>query len=176
MSNLHLPTTPLSTDQALALFDRLPAVDTDFMLGAWRGAGVVTGHRLDGVLEACHWHGKRFRSADHVDPLVFRGLSGGLMRLNPALMPMTLLHRLPTPDSALLGRVFQLLMPLLRTGRGRARLRMIEHRGQLTAAMLYDDLPINDVFRKLDDDRVLGLMDMKGMAQPFFFQLQREAD
>ena len=73
-----------------------------------------------------------------------------------------------------LGRAFQLLMPLLQTRRSRARLRMIEYRGKTTAAMLYDDLPINDVFRKLDDDNVLGIMDLKGMAQPFFFRLHRE--
>jgi len=169
-----LPATPITTDQALALFDGLPTVDTDFMLGAWQGSGLATGHRLDGVLEACHWHGKHFRGRDDVDPLVFRRRGGALARLNPALMPMTLLNRLPAPNHPLLGRLFQGLMPALQTGRGRARLRMIEHRGKLTAAMLYDDLPINDVFRKLDDNRVVGLMDMKGMTQPFFFVLQRE--
>jgi hypothetical protein len=51
---------------------------------------------------------------------------------------------------------------------------MIEYRGRTTAAMLYDDLPINDVFRKIDDNNVLGIMDLKGMAQPFFFRLARD--
>ena len=175
MSDLSLPVTPMSTEQALALFDSLPAVDAEFMLGNWKGAGFPTGHRLDGMLEACHWHGKQFRSVDDVDPLVFRGLSGALLRLNPAIMPMGLMDRVPAPNNPVLGRLFQLVMPLLTTRRGRARLRMIEHRGQTTAAMLYDDLPINDVFRKLDEQRVLGVMDMKGMDQPFFFQLEREA-
>ncbi|MCK5874665.1 MAG: DUF4334 domain-containing protein [Alcanivoracaceae bacterium] len=167
-------TLPMTTAQALALYDRLEPVSIDFMLGAWQGSGFATGHPLDGVLETCHWHGKRFHDADHVDPLVFRGLGGKLHRLNPALMPMGMLDSVPATDSPLLGRAFQLLMPILQTRRSRARLRMIEYRGQTTAAMLYDDLPINDVFRKLDDDNVLGIMDLKGMAQPFFFRLRRE--
>ncbi len=166
-------TLPMTTAQALALYDSLDTVSIDFMLGAWQGAGFATGHPLDGVLEACHWHGKQFHDADHVDPLVFRGLGGKLYRLNPALMPMGMLDSVPAKDSPLLGRAFQLLMPLLQTRRSRARLRMIEYRGKTTAAMLYDDLPINDVFRKLDDDNVLGIMDLKGMERPFFFRLVR---
>ncbi|MDF1630118.1 MAG: DUF4334 domain-containing protein [Alcanivoracaceae bacterium] len=165
---------PLTCTQALALYDSLDAIDTDFMLGQWRGAGFATGHPLDGVLEACHWYGKNFTDADNVDPLMFRGMGNKLYRLNPSLMPMGLLDRLPTPTSTTLGNAFRLMMPLLQTHRSRARLRMIEYRGKTSAAMLYDDLPINDVFRKLDDNTVLGIMDLKGMAQPFFFQLKRE--
>ena len=164
----------MTCTQALALYDSLDTVDTDFMLGRWQGAGFATDHPLDGVLEACHWHGKHFTDVDHVDPLVFRGLGGKLYRLNPSLMHMGLLDRLPTPTSPALGNAFRLMMPLLQTRRSRARLRMIEYRGKTTAAMLYDDLPINDVFRKLDDNTVLGIMDLKGMTQPFFFQLRRE--
>ena len=41
----------VSQEEALALFDSLPAVEVDFMLGAWKGAGFPTGHPLDGVLE-----------------------------------------------------------------------------------------------------------------------------
>ena len=51
---------------------------------------------------------------------------------------------------------------------------MMEHRGVSTATMIYDALPIHDVFRKVDDDTVLGLMDLRGLPQPFFFVLRRE--
>jgi hypothetical protein len=40
--------------------------------------------------------------------------------------------------------------------------------------MLYDNLPIIDVFRRLDANSLLGLMDARGLEQPFFFTLQRE--
>ena len=40
--------------------------------------------------------------------------------------------------------------------------------------MIYDQMPVNDVFRKLDDNTVLGVMDQKGIDIPFFFKLSRE--
>ena len=40
--------------------------------------------------------------------------------------------------------------------------------------MIYDQLPINDVFRKVDQDAVFGVMDLRGMKSPFFFILRRE--
>jgi hypothetical protein len=41
--------------------------------------------------------------------------------------------------------------------------------------MVYDALPIIDVFRRVTADRVLGLMDLRGLAEPFFFLLDRDA-
>ena len=82
--------------------------------------------------------------------------------------------RVPIPTAPLAGRLFQLLMPLLSTDRSSARLRMTSSRGVVSATMVYDHLPINDVFRRLDDDSVLGVMDLKGMETPFFFLLRRE--
>ena len=40
--------------------------------------------------------------------------------------------------------------------------------------MIYDQLPVNDVFHGLDDDTVLGAMDLRGSAAPYFFVLQRD--
>ena len=166
----------LTTEQAFTRFDGLPPVEIPFLLGSWTGESFLTGHPLDGALEAFHWHGKRFDSAEEVHPLVFTTLGGGLICLEPKAMGpgLRLSDRFPVPKSALAGRLFQLLLPLLSTARSSARLRMTSYRGVLSATMLYDHLPINDVFRKLDDDTVLGVMDFKGMEMPFFFQLRRE--
>ncbi|WP_216900393.1 DUF4334 domain-containing protein [Synechococcus sp. CCY 9618] len=174
MSRLSLEQA--STSEALAQFDALPPVDIPFLLGAWKGESVPTGHPLDGVLEAFHWHGKRFDSAEAVHPLVFTGPGGGRVCVDPkAVGPaLGLIGRVPLPRSALAGRLFQLLLPLLATVHPRARLRIISCRGTPSAAMVYDHLPIQDVFRKLDEDTVLGLMDLRGMEQPFFFLLRRE--
>ena len=65
-------------------------------------------------------------------------------------------------------------MPLLSTSKSRARLRMTEYRGKVSATMIYDQLPINDVFRKLDDNTVIGVLDHKHEKEPFFFKLRRE--
>ena len=40
--------------------------------------------------------------------------------------------------------------------------------------MIYDRQPIVDHFRRIDDGRVLGLMEMRGMERPFFFLLSRD--
>jgi hypothetical protein len=164
-----------STAQALAIFDALPPVPADLLRGAWVGSGFATGHPMDGALEAYHWHGKRFDCEEEVHPLVFRS-GGRRFAVHPSLVAplLPLVMRFSWLKSPALGRLAQWLLPLLATRRSRARLRMTQHRGQLTATMIYDGVPIHDVFRQVDDDTLLGLMDMKGMRQPFFFVLRRE--
>ena len=166
----------VSCEDALALYDALEPIETDFMIGAWKGEGFETGHPLDGVLERCHWHGKRFDSAEHVHPLVFRKASGELTTVKPLLvMPgLGLLDRLPFLKSERVGKLFQWMLPLLSGRQSAARLRMVNYRGKTSATMSYDNLPINDVFRKVDANTVLGIMDLKGMKQPFFFVLRRD--
>lgn len=169
------PPLILDTPAALARFDSLPAVDCEFMRGAWRGEGFATGHPLDGALEAYHWWGKRFESPEHVHPLVFSTRGGGTACVNPALMRPALawlrFGRLPT--APLIGQTLQFCIPLFATTASRARLRMTEYRGVVSATMIYDALPINDVFHRIDADTVMGLMDRKGDPQPFFFVLRR---
>jgi hypothetical protein len=95
--------------------------------------------------------------------------------VDPALVPLGLLRErahlahLPAARAA-----FGVVRPLLHTDRPKARLRTVQHRGVHTAAMVYDALPIIDVFRRATPDTVLGLMDMRGLAAPFFFVLRRE--
>ena len=163
----------LTTDEALTWFDSLQPVDIDFMIGSWRGSGVPTGHPMDGMLEAANWRGKHFIDADHVHPLVFDDGKGGTFMVNPAILPMGLAQRLPRKPY--ITRMFLASRWLIATSRSAARVRMTEYRGVTTATMIYDAKAINDVFRKIDDDTVLGLMDMKGMERPFFFKLEREA-
>jgi hypothetical protein len=165
-----------TTEQALELFDSLEVVDVDFMIGNWKGDGFQTGHHMDGLLEAYHWHGKRFETPENVHPLAFSTLGGRVAYVNPAFMGplLKLSERFPAPKSAMFGRLFQFVMPLFTTSKSRARLRMTTYRGKSSATMVYDQLPINDVFRKIDENTVFGIMDLKGMKQPFFFILRRE--
>jgi hypothetical protein len=165
-----------TTEEAMELFDSLEPVDVGFMIGNWKGEGFHTNHPMDGLLEAYHWYGKRFESPEDVHPLVFSTLRGGLAIVNPAFLRPSfgLMDRVPMPKSAMAGRIFQALIPFLKTSRSRARLRMTTYRGKSSATMIYDKLPINDVFRKIDQDAVFGVMDLKGMKSPFFFILRRE--
>lgn len=170
------PATTSTTQNALALFNSLESVDIDFMIGRWRGTGNVTNHPLDGLLEAYHWHGKHFENNEDVHPLVFRNRRDGLTCINPGMMApaFALMDRITFPKSKLVGTIFQLLMPLFSTSKARARFRMTEYRGKTSATMIYDQMPVNDVFRKLDDNTVFGVMDQKGIEVPFFFKLTRE--
>lgn len=162
-------------EQALAFYDSLPAVTVEQVLGRWRGEELATGCPLDGMLERMGWYGKYCDSAEDVHPLVFRSPGGGLTTVNPALVPMgqvlRFAHLARRPEAA---RLFALLRPLMRTRRPRARLRMTEYRGVVTATMVYDALPVNDVFRAVDADTLVGSMDLRGMEHPLLFVLRRD--
>lgn len=163
-----------SAAEALAVFDALDAVAADDMLGRWRGSGLPTGSPLDGLLEAYGWYGKEFLDAETVHPLLFRTRSGP-RPANPAFVPMALLRDRPGLAHSRAARTaFRLARPLVTTSEPRARLRAVEHRGVVTAAMVYDALPIIDVFRRVSADVRLGLMDLRGLPGPFFFVLSRE--
>lgn len=161
--------------EAVALFDALPAVPLDAMTGRWRGRGLPTGHRFDGMLEALGWYGKEFVDTETVYPLLFRRRDGALMALDPGRLPVGLLVRWPRlAGSAVIRNAFRLALPLFATARPGARLRVIDWRGQSGAAMVYDRQPIIDVFRQVDADTLLGVMDLRGLPEPYVFVLRRD--
>lgn len=172
----HLEKTLTLRQQALELFDSLEPVDIEFMLGRWQGDGYPTDHPLDGLLEVYHWYGKQFESSEDAHPLLFSKRSSELIRINPGLIKpaFSIAEHLGKFKSETAGNIFQRLLPLFGTTCSCARLRMTDYRGKASATMIYDQLPVNDVFRKLDDNTVLGLMDNKRIEEPFFFKLSRE--
>lgn len=160
-------------EEALTLFDGLPAVSVDDLTGRWHGRELATGHALDGLLEASGWYGKQFDGPDQVHPLLFRDGSGDVFPVDPKKVPLGVAARAP---SSLVERgrgLLGVLKPALRTKNYRARLRAIEHRGVLTAAMVYDHLPIIDTFRRVDGNTVLGIMDLRNNPEPYFFILTK---
>ena len=144
------------------------------LIGRWRGSGLPTRSPLDGLLEAYGWYGKEFLDADRVHPLLFRTRSGP-RPVDPALIPMGVLRNRPGLARSWVARAaFSAVRPMLSTDRHTARLRTVEHRRVATAAMVYDALPIIDVFRRVSSATVLGLMDLRGLTEPFFFVLRRD--
>jgi hypothetical protein len=161
--------------EALARFDALEGVQPEAMIGRWRGTSLATGHPLDGLLEQLGWYGKAFESLDHVHPLLFRNASGELTALDAGMMPVALALRAPRLAQSRMARLaFSAVQPLLRTRRSAAVLQTIEFRGRRSAAMVYDRQPIIDYFRRVDDVRTLGLMQIQNWPQPFFFLLVRD--
>jgi len=163
----------VSTDEALSIFDALEAVDCDFMLGRWKGSEVMTGHPMDGILDLVGWYGKYFIDINNVHPLIFYRNRSELFSVNPITMPLGLM-KFNLPKLKLYKPLLKFVRLLIQTRKGKARLRMLEHRGKVSAAMCYDQFPINDCFRKLDDNSVLGVMDQKGGGKPYFFVLERD--
>ncbi|MCV7087939.1 DUF4334 domain-containing protein [Mycolicibacter hiberniae] len=171
------PTVPTTAAEALEIFDAAEAVDPDFMIGTWHGAELPTGHPLDGLLAASGWWGKQFVDAETVHPLLFPTRDGSaLWAFNPVLAfsVLGLATKLPAMKNRAVGGRITLLAPLVRTRSPKARLRTTRYRGVDTATMIYDQAPVNDVFRRLSDDAVLGAMDLRGSAQPYFFVLYRD--
>ena len=164
-----------TTEKALQFFDALEPVSLDFMLSRWQGSGLHTDHPMDGLLEASNWYGKEFIDPETVHPLLFLDTRGEIIKVAPQPMAMKWALNMPGLKSDWMQPLLGLSTSLLKTEESQARLRMMDYRGKVSATMIYDYLPINDTFRKVDDDTVLGVMDYKESPQPFFFMLKRDS-
>ena len=163
-------------EAALSFYDSLPPVRVEEVLGSWRGSSLPTGNPFDGLLERFGWYGKRFDDAETVYPLVFKRRDGSLYAVNPSFVPVGLLVRFPSQlHRPVVAKLFTALRGVIATTKPHARLRLTEYRGVVSATMCYDALPVNDVFRKVDDQTLLAVMDLRGMERPFLFALRREA-
>jgi len=162
---------------ALALIDAMPAVAVSEIMGRWRGSELPTGHPLDGWLLAVGWWGKEFSSPEHVHPLLFTNGKDHVFPASARAFPfrplMAFVMNNKLRPNRLVCSIVRAALPLFRTQRPMARLCAVETRGVPTATMVYDWLPIHDAFRRIDAETLLGMMEMRGMEQPFFFVLRR---
>lgn len=163
--------TPTSPEAALERWQSLEPVSIEFMIGRWRGEEIATGHPMNGLMSVLGWYGKAFIDAETVHPLLFWDRRRkGVFAVHPARLPMNL----RVPKTAALRAAVVLGRPWLLTEVPTARLRLVEMHGATTAAMVYDDRPIVDGFRQIDDHTVMGIMDRRGDATPLFFVLHRD--
>ncbi|AFL52303.1 DUF4334 domain-containing protein [Sinorhizobium fredii] len=163
-----------SEEAAFAYFDRLHPVPAVELVGLWKGSEISTGHPFDGVLENLGWYGKRFRADMRADALLFKKDGCSLVPIDPSPVPLGLafrFHRLGRTEAA--RTLFSHLIKHLRATGPVASLRMIRFRGEVSAAMVYDSKPVADHFRKIDTDRLIGVMSIQGHDGHFFFQLER---
>jgi hypothetical protein len=139
----------VGTDDLDALWAELGPVTVEEILGAWRGGDFSTGHLASTVLEKVRWHGKAFHSALDAKPLICRGQDG------------------------------ELYSNLKAGGGGEASLWPVGFRGETTATMVYDRLPVFDHFKKADDATLMGIMNGKleaafGVTGLYYFWLERD--
>ncbi|UYL07749.1 DUF4334 domain-containing protein [Bdellovibrio sp. SKB1291214] len=162
-----------TTEEILALFDSLPPADLDFLNGRWKGFEVKTEHPLDGLLENSGWYGKLFKDTNDVHPLLFYSHDKqSVFAIDPLLVPLCISEYVPRSKS--LQQFVSLAKPVIQTKTPKARTRLIQYRGKLTASMIYDAKPIIDHFAKLDEKHLLGIMDLKGSQKPYAFILERD--
>lgn len=165
----------ITQEEAFAFYDTLEPVEMDLLWGLWKGAELTTGHPFEGLLTAAGWYGKRFVSPEEVYPLIFQNADGRLYAGNPALIPITLPYdKIPFIDKVVYGAM-KVAGPIISTKKSSARLREVKYRDKLSSAMMYDTKGIVDVFRKVDEHTLLGVMDIKGMStdKTYFFMLDR---
>lgn len=129
---------------------------------------------MDGLLAISGWYGKEFIDAETVHPLLFGDAPDNLYAVNPKLIPMATLNRVGSYLPDLMPPGGRAAFRALRTRKPRARLRTVEYRGTSGAAMVYDDIPVIDHFRRLDDTTLLGAMDQRGSDQTYFFLLEKD--
>ncbi|KAJ3533075.1 hypothetical protein NM208_g8147 [Fusarium decemcellulare] len=154
----------VSPEDACALFDSLPSVTPEEMIGLWKGESFDTGHPSDGQLLESGWFGKRFADDNTVDPLVFHTREGGTFPVDPRRAMALMANGAYLPD----------VRSQCETTTSKARLRKIEHRGVVSTGMIYNELPIIDNFRKVDENTLLGMMDnIELPGPPFFFIIRR---
>lgn len=160
-----------NVEEAVKIFDELEPVTLDFMIGRWQGYEIATGHTMDGLLEPTGWYGKYFKSSEEVHPLLFfANNKTGLYSVNPKLIPLGIRF----PKTKMLGTIMAMLRPILQTRKSTARIRMIEYRNKVTGTMVYDEKAIFDHFVKINQNTMLGAMDLKGAPFPYIFVLERD--
>ncbi|MFS3127879.1 DUF4334 domain-containing protein [Nocardioides sp. Bht2] len=137
------------TDELDDLWDQLATVAVPEILGHWRGGDFATGHPVSTVLEKARWHGKWFDTALDVTPIVCRDADGALYANEKA------------------------------AGGGAASLWEVAFRGEVTATMVYDKVPVFDHFKRVDETTLMGIMNGKlestyGITDLYYFWLERD--
>lgn len=160
-----------TTQQCWEAFDALEPVKVDELVGyRWKGYEIYTDHPWCGLLDANNWFGKEYFSSEHGNPLLTYATDE---KSGNDVFPAEPLKyfALTAEGTNILGDLRgQIESP---EGVG-CRLRTILFRGFNTASMFYDQLPINDTFKKVDDNTVFGVMDCKMVPDPpYFFVLEK---
>ncbi len=159
---------------ALDEFQRLPPIEPREMIGLWTGRGIPSDHPFDGVLENLGWFGKRFTPDLRADALLFRFGERELIPIDPARIPLRLALRIRKVGKTRAARkLFSYLQRKLRAKGPVASLKTMSFQGVASAAMIYDDQPIIDHFRKMDDRKIIGAMTIQGDDRIYFFKLER---
>ncbi|VUC32744.1 unnamed protein product [Clonostachys rosea] len=76
-NELTKTTGVLKESEVQEVYDQLPPVSPDAMIGKWKGGSFNTGHPTHEQLTTFKWAGKDFRSVNDVDPIMGWDEKGG---------------------------------------------------------------------------------------------------
>lgn len=170
----HWKREGLSREDAIDRFLNLPPMEIDDMIGQWKRSELATSHHFDIPLSSFGLYGKNFVSADECYPLVMTTGAGGQYFLNPRFVPLHLLYAHPSLfNNAAVPMLARCFGRLFATKKPKALLRPVALGGTISAAMIYDDKPIIDHFRRIDDQTCVGLMEYRHFDRPIFFLMTR---
>lgn len=159
-----------STEELWKVFDSLPPVAVSDLVGyKWKGYEVDNGHPWVGKLESNNWFGKQYHDEDNGDALLIYANE----QKDGETFAADGLKTFKAFNSDTERVLFKDRAKYEANG-SICRLKTILHRGVNTASMFYDQLPVNDSFRKVDDNTVFGVMDNKVLPDPpYFFVLEK---
>ncbi|ODV89284.1 hypothetical protein CANCADRAFT_3912 [Tortispora caseinolytica NRRL Y-17796] len=163
LESKHLP-----EKEALEFYLDLEPMELHELRGGWKGSTLYTDHPLDNKMASFGWHGMFFKNNEVVYPSIWNANDGSKFIADP-LKVITAVQSSTAPD--IMGSPQSYL-----TTSDSARIRMVVSYDHPTATLIYNNLPIYDSFKRIDDDRIVGLVDMKGVDKPYFFMMTRDPD
>lgn len=159
--------------QALAIFEQLEPIDLHRVIGQWCSIPLPTGHPIDELAEPFGWYGKLFFDPEHVYPLLFRHQER-LISIDPRWLPLSWIGRRKLPAKQVLVAMAKRTQFIVASAESHARLRMLHHRGKLSASIIYDHRPIIVTLRQVTETTLMGLMEIKDVDIPFFCVMYRD--
>ncbi|NKE57809.1 DUF4334 domain-containing protein [Lentzea sp. PSKA42] len=138
-------------------------IDPDELDALWADLEVVVASALVGS-----WHGFAFPTGHPVERMLARSRWHGKRFAAPHdATPLVC----QADDGSLYSDT--------NAGKGEASLWNVEFRGEVTATMVYDGMPVLDHFKRVDDNTLMGVMNGKpdvvlANGRHFYFGLERE--
>lgn len=164
----------VTQEEAADFYDSLPAYPIENIYGRWMGREMATGHPFDGVLTATEWYGKYFEDSENSYPLMYQKRNKKFFFVNPNCLPLEIIQSLPR---SFISFLFPLLNPFTRTKKSSSILRNIEYRNHTPLAMIYDEKPVIDYFKMVDETTIFAVSDMKWNPSILqFFALYKKED
>ncbi|MDR0307244.1 MAG: DUF4334 domain-containing protein [Chitinispirillales bacterium] len=167
-----MKTDKMTPKEAFELFDTLKPVTLNELVevGVWLGGEIITGHPMDGLLTAVRWYGKKFQQDGGIHPLLYKGINGKVYSVNASEIPFKTIMTFPR---WIIKILFFFFAPLIRTKNPCTQYWNVEYRGKITGAMVWDELPIVEIFARIDSNTLLGVTVIKGISDPYFFTLTK---